>query len=462
MQINPTIFREYDIRGLADKDLTEEVVEAIHKAYATFLRRRGLNTAIVARDSRSYNEAVKQCVIKSLRSSGIDVIDIGVLTAPAFYFAQLYLKQVGGVMVTASHNPLGWSGFKHLVDTLRTATSVELKELQNIIAKQDFASGNGSLEERQDIIEAYASDILSRVKVSRNLKVVVDAGNETAGLINPDILRRAGVEVIEQCTTIGAPCPHEPNPSTLEAMEHLAEKTKNVSADLGVGYDADGDRAGFVDNAGNIIWPDQIAMILARDILARYPNRSIVFDVKCTQALIDEINASGGKPVMWKTGHSYIRRKAQEVDAVFAVEKSGHFFFREGYYGYDDGLFASLKVIEILSKQALPLSELMTQFPRYETSPVWHAPCADEIKYQIVDRLTAYLKKTYGADKVIDINGARVQFEDGWGLVRASSNVPALVLVFEGKTAEARDRIESIFKEILAQYVEIGQEWKSG
>ena len=462
MRINPSIFREYDIRGLVEKDFTSGVVENIHKAYASFLKRRNLTTAIVARDSRSYNEDIKKRVIESLINSGINVIDVGVLTAPAFYFAQLHLSQIGGVMVTASHNPSGWSGFKHLINKLRTATSVELKELQDIIAKQDFASGHGEYQKRDDITEAYAKDILGRINLGRRLKVVVDAGNETAGLINLDILRRAGVELIEQCTTVGEKCPHEPNPSTLGALEHMSKKTKSSSADIGVGYDADGDRAGFVDNEGNIIWSDQIGMVIARHMLREFPNRKIVFDVKCTQALIDEIKASGGEPIMWKTGHSYIRQKAQEVDAIFAVERSGHFFFREGYHGFDDGLFASLKMIEILSKQPLALSELMKEFPRYETSPVWHAPCADNVKYGVVERLTVYLKEKYGAEQVIDINGARVQFDDGWGLVRASSNVPALVLVFEGKDNESKERIEKLFRDILLSYPEVGDHWETG
>jgi phosphomannomutase/phosphoglucomutase len=462
MNISPTIFREYDIRGLVESDLRPEAVAVIQRAYAEFLRRRNFNTAIVACDSRPYNHAVKEQVIEALRQSGINVIDVGVLTVPVFYFAQVYLKQTGGVMVTASHNPVGWSGFKCLVATLATATSVELKELQDIIAAGQFPSGAGGYERRDDVVEAYRQDVLSRVKISRPLKVVVDAGNETAGLINPSILRAAGLEVIEQCTTLGAPAPHEPNPSTVEALAHLRGKVREVGADLGVGYDADGDRLGVVDDAGEIIWSDRIAMVLARPILEEVPGTAVVFDVKCTQALADDVRAHGGRPVMWKTGYSYIRRKAGEVNAAFAVERSGHFFFWRDYYGYDDALFASLKLLEALSSQPKPLSQLMNDFPRYETSPVWHASCADEVKYTVVDRVVSYFKKTYGADRVIDINGARVQFDDGWGLVRASSNIPALVLVFEGQTVAARDRIEQLFRDVLKTYSEVGSHWKSG
>lgn len=461
MTIAPTIFREYDIRGLVDKDLPTDVVRTIHRAYARFLLKRGLDSAIVGCDSRPYNAEVKKTAIDALRESGINVIDIGTVTSPVFYFSQLHLNVKGGSMVTASHNPMGWSGFKFLVDTLQTATSAELKEIQDIIAANDFPTGAGAYE-THNVIPAYGDDVVSRIHLSKPLTVVIDSGNETTAIINPAIIKAIGAKVIEQCSHIGEKCSHEPNPSTLGALEHIAEGVKQHKADIGIGYDADGDRFGIVDEKGQLIWPDRVAMVIAREMLSKYPGGSIVFDVKCTQALPDDIKAHGGTPVMWKTGHSWIRRKGQEIDAIFAAERSGHFYFRRGHHGFDDGLFASLKLLEILAAQNKSLSELMKDFPQYETSPVWHAPCPDEKKYETVEKLTQHLKQTYGADNVIDINGARVQFSDGWGLVRASSNVPSLVLVFEGKTLEALNRINQTFRDLLRSYPEVGTEWESG
>ncbi|MFA5954322.1 MAG: phosphomannomutase/phosphoglucomutase [Patescibacteria group bacterium] len=462
--MNPSIFREYDIRGLVDKDLTPEVVRDISRAYATYMQRRGFDTAIVARDSRDYNATIQKQTVVALREAGMNVVDIGVVTVPVFYFAQLFLKITAGVMVTASHNPVGWSGFKQLVGTLQTATSAELADVKSLIEKKDFLSGAGTYEERGGVVAAYSKDALSRVTIKRPLRVVVDCGNETGSLINPDILRSAGLTVIEQDTEVGKPAPHEPNPSTLEALEHIREGVLANHADIGIGYDADGDRFGVVDDQGEIIWPDRVAMVLVRKILKDNPGSSVVFDVKCTQALIDEIVKDGGTPVMWKTGHSWIRRKGQEVDAAFAAERSGHFYFRRGHWGYDDGLFVTLKLLEIIAAQEKPLHEFMADFPQYETSPVWHAPCADEVKYAVVERLTKACKEEYGEDKVIDVNGARVQFDDGWGLVRASSNIPALVLVFEGKTPEALERISKLFEAMLGRYPEIAtrDRWESG
>lgn len=462
MDIPETIFREYDIRGLVDRDLGPDVVSAIQRAYTTFVRRHNLGSAvIVGRDSRAYNKAVAEQAVAALRSSGLDVIDIGVVTAPAFYFAQLQFNVLAGVMVTASHNPVGWTGFKHLVARLQTATTEELNELKAIISAQDFSTGSGGYTER-DVIASYADDIRQRISLSRTLKVVVDCGNESTALINLDILRSLGLEVIAQCATVGEPAPHEPNPSTLEALAHLGEGVRSAGADLGVGYDADGDRFGIVDEHGEPVWCDRVAMIVAREVLHNFPGSSIVFDVKCTRALSQDITAHGGVPVMWKTGHSWIRRKAQEIDAAFAAERSGHFYFRRDHHGYDDGLFASLRLMKVVAEQPLPLSRYLEQFPHYQTSPVWHAPCADEVKYDVVQRLTEQLRAAYGAKNVIDINGARVEFPDGWGLVRASSNIPALVLVFEGETVAARDRIERLFRDILASYPEVGTTFESG
>jgi len=465
MKINRNMFREYDIRGRIGEEgeLTPEVVDAIGRGFAVFLKRRGISDAVVGHDARAYSQTVKDQTVKALIESGINVIDIGRVLVPIFYFSQYFFKKKGGVMITASHNPWGWSGFKHAYDYSTTFLPEDVAELREIVEKKEFISGKGAYETNTTIIEEYTKDVLSRVKLSRSLTVLVDTGNGTAGPIVPDILRRAGCRVIEQYTAIaGAERHHDANPSTIGMLDAMAIGVRRNGVDIGLGWDDDGDRLGAVDEKGEIIWPDRILILLARLLLAKKPGGKIVFDVKCTQALPEDITAHGGVPMMWKTGHSYIKAKGKEVGAILAGERSGHIYVREGYYEFDDATFAALKLLEYISQQQKSISQIIAKFPHYITSPVWHAHCADEKKYAVVDHLTAWLKKEYGADRVIDINGARVSFEDGWGLVRASSNVPALVLVFEAKSEEGVKRIETIFRKKLLEFPEVGQEWETG
>lgn len=464
MEINPTLFREYDIRGRIDREdeLNPAAIDAISRGFAVFLKRRGIGEAIVGHDARPYSETVKNQVVAALLESGIDVIEIGKVLVPMFYFSQYALKKKGGVMITASHNPWGWSGFKHAYDYSTTLVPDDMKELQDIIEKEEFIKGDGQRSAQTNVFEEYKKDVLARVHLERPVKVVVDTGNGTAGLFAPDILRLAGCEVVEQYAEVSEKRHHEANPSTLGMLEAMSEGVKKNAADIGLGLDDDGDRIGAVDEKGAIIWPDRILALLARPVLEKNKGAKIVFDVKSTQALIDDIAAHGGTPVIWKTGHSYIKAKSKEVDAPLAGERSGHIFFRDGYYGYDDATFAALKLVEYMSHSQKTLSQLIAELPHYVTSPVWHAHCADTVKYAVVEKLIEEFKREYGADKVIDVNGARVTIEDGWGLVRASSNIPALVLVFEAHTEEGLKKIEDIFRKKLASYPEIGTEWASG
>ncbi len=464
MKINPSVFREYDIRGRIDRDdeLTAPAAYAINRGFAVFLKRRGIADAVVACDARPYSKDIKEIAIKALRDSGISVIDIGVALVPIFYFSQYHLEKKGGVMITASHNPWGWTGFKHAYDYSTTFMPDDMAELQKIVEEEAFASGNGGYEIYSDIIAAYAKDVLARVSLKRRLRVLVDTGNGTAGPIVPVILRAAGCEVIEQYTEPSAERHHEANPSTMGMLNAMSGGVRKHGADIGLGFDDDGDRIGAVDEQGQIVWPDRMLALMARLILAQKPGGKIVFDVKCSEALVEDIKAHGGVPMMWKTGHSYIKAKSKEVDAALAGERSGHIFFREGYYGFDDATFAALKLLEYISGQSMPVSALVASLPHYITSPVWHAPCDDTKKYAVVERLVAEFKREYGDGNVIDINGGRVYLENGWGLVRASSNVPALVLVFEAKTKEGLKQIEKIFRAKLAQFPEVGSEWMSG
>ena len=462
--LKKTIFREYDLRGKVSEDeLNQESCELIGKGFGSFLVKKNIRKAIVGFDARDYSERLKESFVLGLTSTGVDAIEIGQVLTPIAYFSQYHFNIKGVGMITASHNPNGWSGFKLGHDLGTTLLPEDIKELYNIILKEDFEKGEGKIEKKQDVIKEYGNYLLERVNLKKKLKVVVNAGNGTAGPIVPPILRRASCNVIEQFCDIDFTFPnHEPNPAGLKALEALASEVKQEKADIGIGFDGDGDRLGVVDEKGNIIWPDYFMIILARQVLKEEPESPIVFDVKCSQALSEEIEKAGGKPIMWKTGHSYIKRKAKEVKAALAGERSGHIFYRHGYYGFDDATFAALKLLEYLSAQDKTLSEVMEEVPKYFTSPTWQVDCADEIKYDIVERITKEFKEEYGQERIIDINGARVNFKEGWGLVRASSNLPVLVLVFESKTKDGLRKIETVFKEKLSKYPEIGKEWKGG
>lgn len=462
-KINKLMFREYDIRGEVDKDLTMESAELIGRGYGTFLVKKGIDDVVVGYDAREYSVRIKDAFIKGVIKSGVNVVEVGMVLSPILYFAQYHYKFKGGAMVTASHNPNGWGGFKLGYDYATTLLPEDIKEIYEIIKNDEFTHGQGSVDKKDGVIDAYTDLVVSKVKIKKPLKVVVDAGNGTAGPIVPNILRKAGFEVVEQFCDIDFSFPnHEPNPTLVESIEALGKKVVESGADLGFGFDGDGDRLGTVDESGKVVWPDQVMILLSRLILKKYPGSKIVFDVKSSQALIEDIKAHGGIPVMWKTGHSYIKQKSKEVDAALGGERSGHIFFRKGYYNYDDAVFASLKLLEYLSGQDKTFSQVLEDAPHYVSSPTIHVDCADDVKYDVVERITQEFKEEYGEDRVIDVNGARVIFPDGWGLVRASSNMPVLVLGFESKTKEGMERIMDIFKKKLSKYKEVGHEWKSG
>lgn len=462
-QLEPTMFREYDIRGkVNDKEVNKESTKIIAKGFASFLAKRRIKKVVIGYDFREYSKGLEDAFIEGLLESGIEVTDIGMVISPILYFAQYHLKIKGGVMITASHNPNGWSGYKLGYDYSVTLLPDDIKELKEIIENDDFINKPGKLERYDNIIEDYKKFVLAKVKLKKKLKVVVDCGNGTAGAVAPDILRQAGCEVIEQFCELDYNFPnHEPNPSLAEAQEILANRVKKEKADIGLGFDGDGDRIGLCDENGKTVFPDEALILLARLALAEKPGAAIVFDVKSTQGLIEDVTLHGGKPVMWITGHSYIKQKTKEVDAALGGEGSGHIFYRHGYYGYDDAVFAGLKLLEYLSNQKNTFSQEMATTPKYEKTPTIHVDCADEIKYDIVAKLVGDLKKDFG-DKVIDINGARVQFSDGWFLVRASSNMPVLVLGFEAKTKERLEELKTILIGYIEKYPEVGKEWKSG
>jgi phosphomannomutase/phosphoglucomutase len=464
VNIKKTMFREYDIRGrVNDEEFSEKNVEIIGKGFGTFLIKRKIREAVVGYDAREYSERIKNAFVKGLISTGVDATEMGMVLSPILYFSQYHLNIRGVAMISASHNPNGWSGLKLGYDLSTTLLPESILELYKIIEKGDFAKGKGNIKKYENIIEDYKNYVVKKINIKKPLRVVVDAGNGTAGPIVPPILRAVGLEIVEQYCDIDFSFPnHDPNPTLVESLESMGKKVREVKADIGMGFDGDGDRLGTVDENGNLVWADKVIALLSRLILKNKPGAKIVFDVKASRALIEDIKAHNGVPVMWKTGHSYIKQKSQEVNASLGGERSGHIFFREDYYSYDDAVFASLKLLEYLSGENKKLSEILDTLPQYFSSPTWHADCPDEVKYEIIDKLIKEFKKEFGEKKVIDINGARVEFEDGWGLVRASSNLPVLVLGFEAKTEKRMKEIEDMFRKKLEKFPEVNKEWKHG
>jgi len=457
--IERSMFREYDIRGIAnDTQLNPGSGELIGRAYGTFLARREVEDMVVAHDSRTGSPGVKAGFIKGMRSTGRNVIDIGLALTPMMYWAQYHFDVKGGAMITGSHNPKEWTGLKLACGLSYTLIGDEIRELLAMIEGDDFLEGpEGSLREA-DVKDGYIADLAARVDIKRPLKVVVDTGNGTAGAFAPDLLRAAGVEVIEQFTDLDPSFPnHEPDPAQKVTVEMLGARVRDESADMGFAFDGDGDRLGVVDEKGEVIWPDRFMILLARQVLQKQPGGKIIFDVKCSQALEEDIAAHGGQPIMWKTGHSHIKAKLHEEQALLAGEMSGHIFFVENYYGFDDGLYTGLRFAEYISGQDQTVSEVITATPYYISTPTIDVECADDKKYGVVDQLTEELKRDF--DRVIDINGARVMFDDGWGLVRASSNMPILVLRFEAKTQERLDEIKQTFRGYMDKYDDIGKVW---
>jgi len=446
--MNPNIFRAYDIRGIADKDLTDEVVELIGRAYGTTMIRRGYRTVSVGRDVRLSSERIHNAVVKGILSTGLDVIDVGVVPTPVLYFSIVHFQTDGSVMVTGSHNPIEFNGLK-LNEGLLSLYGKEIEKLRKLIEKGDFVTGEGKKFKR-DTVPYYKQMLKERIKFKKSFKIVIDAGNGTAGVIAPDVFEELGCRVVRlYCEPDGTFPNHLPDPTVLKYIETLREKVVEEKADLGIGYDGDADRVGVVDENGRVIFADQVLAILSRDVLSRNPGSKILFDVKCSQMLPEEIEKAGGVPLMWKTGHSLIKAKMKEEGAPLAGEMSGHIFFKDGYFGFDDGIYVSFRLVQYLSAQEKKLSELVDELPQFVSTPEIRITCPDEDKFEVVKNLTESFKKEY---KVIDVDGARVIFGDGWGLVRASNTQPILVLRFEAKTEKRLKEIKNIFKKKLSLF----------
>lgn len=464
--LEPTMFREYDLRGLVnDKQINPKSVEIIARAYGTMLINRGIDTAVVGHDLRSGSKELTAVAVLGLLSTGINVIYLGQVLTPIMYAAQYHYKTKGGMMVTASHNPNGWLGFKLALGYSYTFGPQDIKELQELTVSEKFTTGNGTLQQ-VDFIPTYAEDVLSRVKIPRPIKILINTGNGTAGPIMPEILRKAGCEVVEFLTEPDLEFKHYfPNPADERMMQDTGAETLKHGCELGIAIDGDGDRLGTTDEKGNIVWADRYLILLSREVLKTNPGANIVFDIKSSRALPENIKLFGGNPVIWKTGHSYIKEKLHEMKAPLGGEMSGHIFFGPPvYYGFDDAVFTALKMIEMVANSDKSFSQLNAEIPDYISTPTLQAHCDDNLKYKIVAELVQSFKQDgYDVLTFEDLKlGGRIELENGWGLVRASSNLPTLVLRFEATTEAGKEEIIKVFKEKLSRYPEVSDQWETG
>lgn len=441
MKVNPLIFREYDIRGTVGEDLTFEVAKLIGRGFATYLREKELKDIVVGRDCRLSSDDLFNSLSEGLLEAGCNVIDIGIVPTPLLYFALFHLNPDGGVMITGSHNPPDFNGFKLCVGK-DTIFGEEIQKVSKIVQKESFAKGKGTLQSYPTIIDEYKEHIANMIKLGkRNPKVVIDAGNGTASIVAVDLLKSLGAEVIPlYCEMDGNFPNHHPDPTIPKYLIDLIEKVKETDADAGIAYDGDADRIGVVDEKGEIIWGDKLLLIFARDLLKRKPNSKIIYEVKCSMLLEKDIIQHNGIPLMWKAGHSLMKGKMKETKAELAGEMSGHIFFADEYFGYDDAIYASCRLLRILSNTEEALSSFLSDLPITYSTPEIRIECPDEIKFQVIERLKKELATEF---KIITIDGVRVEFEDGWGLVRASNTQPVLVLRFEATSQERLEEIQA-------------------
>lgn len=477
--LNPEIFREYDLRGLAESDLHPGAVSHFGNKLGAYFLAHGLGQVLVGRDNRLSSPGIRDALVDGLLRSGMLVVDIEVVTTPLFYYARVLYNIEAGVMITASHNPPEYNGFKvakgpatiygEEIQLLRRWCNGERiprwLEAGGEVAAANMAYNAGkthqqaSLEQRTPV-EAYLEMLKEKVCLGpRPLKVVVDCGNGTASLLAPEFLRRLGCQVVPiYCESDGSFPNHQPDPVSAANLRDLRARVLGEKADLGVGYDGDGDRLGVVDDQGNILWGDQLMILFWREILSKHPGALAIIEVKCSQALVDEVKRLGGQPLFYRTGHSLIKAKMRRTGAIFTGEMSGHMFFADEYYGFDDALYATGRLLRILSRTDKSLSALLADAPCYYATAETRVPCSDRDKFQIVEKLASHFKKNY---EVIDVDGARVLFSDGWGLVRASNTQPVIVARCEGRTPEALKEIGRIMKEVLISFPEIKDfEWE--
>jgi phosphomannomutase/phosphoglucomutase len=448
--MNANIFRKYDIRGIADRDLPDDVVYLIGRAFASFMiKQTGVKnpSVVVGRDIRPSSLRMRNAMSKALVESGVNVIDIGVVTTPITYFSIVNLNTTAGVMITGSHNPADQNGIKPCIGR-NSVYGDDIQKLRQMIEAKDFVNGQGS-ESTKEMISVYQDDLNKKFKFSRKLRVVVDSGNGTAGLVAPKLMHDLGLEVIELFSEPDSRFPnHHPDPTVEKNVADLIKTVKEKKADVGLAFDGDADRIGVIDNEGNIIWGDKLLILFSRFILEQKPGAKFIADVKCSRTFFEDVAKHGGKAIMWKTGHALIKQKLKDEQADLAGEMSGHMFFVNRYYGFDDAVYAGLRVLEILDKKNKKLTELLSDVPKTFATPELRVQSSDERKFDIVDKVGRYFEKRY---PTVTIDGARVDFGDGWGLLRASNTEPVLVMRFEASTEKRLAEIRLVVEEKITE-----------
>lgn len=451
MIINPAIFREYDIRGIADRDYDADFARTLGRAYATHVADKNVKRVTVGRDARLTSPKYAEALKDGLRAGGLDVVDLGLTPTPLVYYSLHHLEVDGGIQVTGSHNPSDHNGFKICLGKF-SVTSETIQSLRRIIESGKFRDAARGKEEHYPIIGPYQEELIAQFgTLPRKLKVVVDSGNGAAGPVAPRIISAMGCDMRELFSEPDGRFPnHHPDPTVEENMEILIETVKKDGADLGIAFDGDADRVGLCDKDGRIIWGDEMLILFARDILAKQPGAVIVSEVKCSQRLYDDIAKHGGKGIMWKAGHALLKAKMRETKAALGGEMSGHIFFADRYYGYDDGIYAACRILEAVAKSEKSLTELLGDLPPAVNTPEIRVDCPDTLKFQIAERAKERFRRD-GYD-IIDVDGVRVKFPDGWGLIRASNTQPILVMRFEAvnetKLAEYRAVVEAVLDDV--------------
>ncbi|MGE5599083.1 MAG: phosphomannomutase/phosphoglucomutase [Bacteroidota bacterium] len=454
------VFREYDLRGLAETELTDGFCADLGLTLAAYYREHGLDRVLVGRDNRLSSDRIRASLVRGLTDGGCDVVDIGVVITPLFYYARVDLAIDAGVMITASHNPPAHNGFK-IARGHATIHGEEIQDLRRrlLAATAKPAARRGSVA-TVDEGPSYLRMLAEKISLARPLKVVVDCGNGTAGFFAPDYLRRLGCDVIPlYCEPDGTFPHHEPDPVRSANLVDLQREVLARGADLGVAFDGDGDRLGVVDDRAQIIWGDKMMVLFWREILARHPGATALIEVKCSDSLVEEVRRLGGKPVFTRTGHSLIKAKMREIGALFAGEMSGHMFFADEYYGFDDALYAAGRLLRFVAASGRPLSDLLSGLPAYHSTAETRIPCPDAAKERVVRGVRDHFAPRH---EVVDVDGARVIFPDGWGLVRASNTQPVIVARCESKTREGLERIKAETANALLSFPEIASvEWES-
>ena len=450
--LKPGIFREYDIRGIANEELLDDAVQTLGRGLATYLIRHSGRTVCLGRDCRLSGDRLHDALLKGLLASGCTVLDLGIVPTPVLYYAAVHFNTNGAIVITGSHNPPEYNGFKTVCGA-GTLHGEAIQDVYKLIQGNDFESGEGSVRET-DAVTPYVDEIAKQFKFDRKVKVVFDAGNGTAGPVVHRLMKKLNVDAEELFFEMDGSFPnHHPDPTVLSNLKDLKKAVRNGKAELGIAFDGDSDRIGAVDENGDVVYGDMLMLIFGREILSRKPGSTFIGEVKCSQIMYDKLRELGGNPIMYKTGHSLIKAKMKQEHAELAGEMSGHMFFADRYYGYDDAIYAACRLLEIVANSGKPLSYQLKGIPKLVSTPELRVDCPDDVKFKVIAKVSDIIKRKH---QVVDVDGVRVPFKEGWGLVRASNTQPVLVMRFEATSPELlkqyqqeiEDNVEEAKKEV--------------